>query len=42
VLGGVGNTNATVSLTATYSATIDCTNKGGKVASQLPGEIARA
>jgi hypothetical protein len=29
VLGGVGNTNATVSLVATYSATIDCTNKGG-------------
>ena len=31
VLGGVGNTNATVSLTATYSATIDCTNKGGNL-----------
>jgi hypothetical protein len=31
VLGGVGNTNAIVSLTATYSATIDCTNKGGNL-----------
>jgi len=31
VLGGVGNTNATVALTATYSATIDCTNKGGNL-----------
>jgi hypothetical protein len=31
VLGGVGNTNATVSLTATYSATIDCTNHGGNL-----------
>jgi hypothetical protein len=31
VLGGVGNTNATVSLSATYSATIDCTNKGGNL-----------
>jgi hypothetical protein len=31
VLGGVGNTNAAVSLTASYSATIDCTNKGGNL-----------
>jgi hypothetical protein len=31
VLGGVGNTNATVSLSANYSATIDCTNKGGNL-----------
>ena len=31
VLGGVGNTNADVSLTATYSATIDCTNHGGNL-----------
>lgn len=31
VLGGVGHTNADVSLTATYSATIDCTNKGGNL-----------
>jgi hypothetical protein len=30
-LGGVGNTNATVSLVATYSATIDCTNRGGNL-----------
>jgi hypothetical protein len=28
VLGGVGHTNATVDLSATYSATIDCFNKG--------------
>jgi len=28
VLGGVGHTNATVSLTANYSATINCTNHG--------------
>jgi len=28
VLGGVGNTNATVSLVANYSATIDCFNPG--------------
>jgi hypothetical protein len=31
VLGGVGHTNATVSLVANYSATIDCTNKGGNL-----------
>jgi hypothetical protein len=31
VLGGVGHTNATVDLSATYSATIDCTNKGGNL-----------
>jgi hypothetical protein len=31
VLGGVGHTNANVSLNATYSATIDCTNKGGNL-----------
>jgi hypothetical protein len=31
VLGGVGNTNAVVSLTASYSATIDCTNRGGNL-----------
>jgi hypothetical protein len=28
VLGGVGHTNATVDLTANYSATIDCNNPG--------------
>ena len=28
VLGGVGHTNATVSLVANYSATIDCNNPG--------------
>jgi hypothetical protein len=31
VLGGVGHTNAVVSLSATYSATIDCTNHGGNL-----------
>lgn len=31
VLGGVGHTNANVSLTASYSATIDCTNNGGNL-----------
>jgi hypothetical protein len=31
VLGGVGHTNATVSLVASYSATIDCTNQGGNL-----------
>jgi hypothetical protein len=31
VLGGVGHTNATVSLVANYSATIDCTNHGGNL-----------
>jgi len=31
VLGGVGHTNATLSLIANYSATIDCTNHGGSL-----------
>jgi hypothetical protein len=31
VLGGVGNTNANVSLSANYSATIDCTDHGGNL-----------
>jgi hypothetical protein len=31
VLGGVGNTNATETLTANYTATINCTNKGGSL-----------
>jgi hypothetical protein len=31
VLSGVGNTNADVSLVASYSATIDCTNHGGNL-----------
>jgi hypothetical protein len=30
-LGGVGNTNADVLLTATYSGVIDCRNKGGNI-----------
>jgi len=39
VLGGVGNTNATVSLVATYSATIDCTNKGGNLVESHTAEF---
>ena len=31
VLGGVGHTNANLNLTASYSATIDCTNHGGQL-----------
>ena len=31
VLGGVGRTDAAVNLAANYSATIDCTNKGGNL-----------
>jgi hypothetical protein len=31
VLSGVGNTNATTDLSATYSAIIDCRNHGGNV-----------
>jgi hypothetical protein len=31
VLGGVGHTNAAVTLTASYSATINCTNHGGNL-----------
>lgn len=30
-IGGVGNTDANVVLSAQYSATVTCTNKGGKV-----------
>jgi hypothetical protein len=30
-LAGVGNTNASVSLTASYSGTVDCTNHGGNL-----------
>ena len=30
-LGGVGNTNADVLLTASYSGVIDCRNKGGNI-----------
>jgi hypothetical protein len=30
-LAGVGNTNATLALSATYSATIDCRNHGGNI-----------
>jgi hypothetical protein len=30
-LAGVGNANAEASLIASYSATVDCTNKGGKL-----------
>jgi len=30
-LGGVGNTNATANLVVDYTATINCTNKGGEL-----------
>ena len=30
-LAGVGNNNAQATLTASYSATVDCTNNGGKL-----------
>jgi hypothetical protein len=39
VLGGVGNNNATVALTASYSATIDCTNKGGNLVESHTADI---
>jgi hypothetical protein len=39
VLSGVGNTNATVSLEASYSATIDCTNKGGNLVESHTSEF---
>ena len=31
MLGGVGHTNATETLAATYTATVDCRNHGGQV-----------
>jgi len=39
-INGIGNTNGNASLSATYSATVDCTNKGGnlvEVKSQTTG-----
>ena len=39
-INGIGNVNATATLSASYSATVDCTNKGGKlvpVKSQVTG-----
>src|SRR5215207_3933059 len=30
-LAGVGNTNATATLVATYTGTVDCRNNGGKI-----------
>lgn len=30
-INGIGNTNANASLSANYSATVDCTNKGGNL-----------
>ena len=30
-INGIGNTNGNASLSATYSATVDCTNKGGNL-----------
>jgi hypothetical protein len=38
-LGGVGNTNATASLTAQYSATVDCRNNGGNVVATKTGSF---
>jgi hypothetical protein len=38
-LGGVGNTNADVSLVAEYSATIDCTNHGGNLVESHTSEF---
>jgi len=40
VLGGVGHTNATVSLVANYSATIDCTNHGGNLVESHTADFA--
>jgi hypothetical protein len=40
VLGGVGNTNAVVSLTASYTATIDCTNHGGNLVESHTSDFA--
>ena len=31
VIGGVGNTNATATLSATYSGTVECRNHGGQI-----------
>ena len=42
-IAGIGNSNATGTLSATYEATVDCTNKGGKlvpVKSQVTGALA--
>jgi hypothetical protein len=39
VLGGVGNTNANVALAAVYTATIDCTNKGGNLVESHTAEF---
>ena len=39
-INGIGNTNATADLSATYEATVDCTNRGGnlvEVKSQATG-----
>ncbi|HSK85369.1 MAG TPA: hypothetical protein VK902_18520 [Rubrobacter sp.] len=36
-LAGVGNRNATATLTATYSATIDCRNGGGNIVAVKTG-----
>jgi hypothetical protein len=41
-LTGVGNTDATVSLTATYTATIDCRNNGGKIVAVKTGTFTAA
>src|SRR5215203_3181602 len=36
-LAGVGNVDATATLTATYQATIDCRNNGGKIVAVKTG-----
>jgi hypothetical protein len=30
-IAGIGNTNATATISVTYEATVDCTNNGGKL-----------
>jgi hypothetical protein len=41
-LAGVGNTPATATLTATYTATIDCRNRGGNVVETHAGTFTAA
>ena len=42
-LAGVGNANATEQVTATYSATIDCSHNGGQVVEshESPAQLVR-
>jgi hypothetical protein len=41
-LAGVGNTNATATLVATYTATVDCRNHGGNVVESHAGTFSAA